>query len=87
MAAYVQIEIVTPSELFFQGEGESLVCTTTDGEEGFLKGHSWCCKLLGETGKVRIRTKDGELKTARIKGGYVDIKDKFIVFSDEAEWL
>ena len=86
MSATVELEIITPSELFYNGEIESLVCTTTDGEEGFLPGRLWCCKLLGDKGKARIREKDGVRKTLSIKGGYVEIRDKFVLFTEEASW-
>lgn len=86
MSATVELEIVTPSELFYDGEIESLVCTTTDGEEGFLPGRLWCCKVLGEKGKVRLREKDGSVRTAAIKGGYVEIRDKFVLFTEDASW-
>lgn len=87
MAARIQMEIITPSELFYSGEIESLVVKTTEGEEGFLAGHSWCIKLLPEDGKVRIIDSAGATRTALVKSGYVDIKDKFVVFSDEARWV
>lgn len=87
MAAHIQMEIITPSDLFYSGEIESLVVKTTEGEEGFLAGHSWCVKLLPEDGKVRIKDSAGATRIALVKNGYVDIKDKFVVFSDEASWV
>lgn len=85
--AGVQVEIITPSELFYKSVTESLTCTTTDGEEGFLPKHAWCCKLLSEKGRVRVKTPEGTYKTASIKGGYVEIRDNFVVFTQEAEWI
>lgn len=87
MSSCVQMEIITPSELFYEGEIVSLVCTTTNGEEGFLPGRLWCCKLLSDEGRVRVTEKDGTKRVARIRGGYVEIRDKFVIFSDEASWV
>lgn len=88
MSNQVLVEIFTPREMFFRGEVETLVVSTYDGEEGFMANHTWCCTLLAETGEVRIH-EPGEKKplVARVKGGYVDINEHFVVFVDEAEWI
>lgn len=83
----VMLEIITPRELFYAGEVEMLIVTTTDGEEGFMANHAWCVKLLAEKGRVKLRENRGdEMKIARIKGGHVDIKEHFVVYTDEAAW-
>ena len=84
----VLVEIITPKEMFYSGQAEMMIVSTINGQEGFMAGHTWCCKLLSDQGNVRVR-EDGQkdFKTARIKGGgYVDIKDHFVVYTDEAEW-
>lgn len=88
MSNQVLVEIFTPREMFFRGAVETLVVSTYDGEEGFMAKHTWCCTLLKETGKVKIHQQDRKSPlVAKVKGGYVDIKDHFVVFVDEAEWI
>lgn len=83
----VLLEVITPREMFYSGQVEMVVVPTTDGEEGFMVHHVWCVKLLTEKGRVKIReTGAKELKIIDIKGGHVDIKDRFVVYADEAEW-
>lgn len=84
----VLIEVITPERLLYSGQGEMLVVSTYKGEEGFMANHSRCCQLLAESGTVKIReTGQKEFKVAKIRGGYVDIKDDFVVYADWAEWI
>ena len=46
MANSVRLEVITPSKLFYRGEVELVIVTTLDGDEGFMAGHVWACKLL-----------------------------------------
>lgn len=86
MANSVTLEIITPSKLFYRGEVEMLIVKTVVGEEGFMAGHSWACKLL-TAGKLRFKEAGAkEFKVAAIAGGFVDVRDSFVVFTDAAEW-
>ena len=81
------LEIVTPENAFYSGEVESVIVKTTEGYEGFLSGHSWCCKLLAEDGEVKLRpVGDTENIEIRLAGGYIEVADKTIVYTDKAEW-
>lgn len=81
------IEVITPERLFYKGEVTMLSVPTLDGSEGFMLNHTWACKLLGE-GKMTIRDSETNMvKHAKISGGFVDIKDEFVVFTDYAEWI
>ena len=84
----VELEIITPREMFYRGQVEMLSVTTTEGQEGFMANHAWCIKLLKEEGKLKIREAGSNvLKEAWVKGGHVDIKEHFVVYVDEAEWV
>ena len=76
----VLLEVITPREMFYSGQVEMVVVPTTDGEEGFMAHHVWCVKLLAEKGRVKIR--ETGAKDLKI----IDIKDRFVVYTDEAEW-
>lgn len=86
MAKKFTLEIITPSKLFYRGEVEMVVVKTLLGEEGFMGGHSWALKLL-TAGKLRFKEADAkEFKSAAIAGGFIDVKDNVVVFTDAAEW-
>lgn len=81
------IEILTPEERFYSGRAEMLIVKTTTGQEGFMADHSWCCTLLAEDGFAKIREAgDSEFSIVDLKGGYIDVKDKIIVYADKAKW-
>ncbi len=63
-----------------------VICNTLTGEEGFMANHAWACKLLA-VGELWIQeTEGGEFKCAAISGGYIDVKDHILIYSDAAEW-
>jgi F-type H+-transporting ATPase subunit epsilon len=86
-----KLEIITPDSMFYSGDVDILMADTVGGEEGYMPRHVWCCKLLKENGKVKLREAGAPagpegLKTAVIKGGYVEIRDHFVVYTEGAEW-
>jgi len=86
MAKSFLLEIVTPEKLFYNGKAELLIARTLSGDEGFMAGHSWGCKLLG-TGELLFREAgSNDFRIAAISGGFIDIRDYILVFTDSAEW-
>lgn len=88
MSNTIKLEIITPSRLFYKGEVRLVIARTLEGDEGFMTGHSWACKLL-DVGELWIQEKDktqNEFKIAAIAGGYIDVKDSIIIYTDAAEW-
>ena len=88
MANSVKLEIITPSKVFYRGQVELVIVTTPEGEEGFMYGHSWACKLLA-IGSLWIQEKDAakdEFRAAAVAGGFIDVKDSIIIYTDAAEW-
>lgn len=87
MSKGFHIDIVTPENRFYTGEVESIMVKTSEGYEGFLAGHSWCCKLLADEGDIKLRpVGDTENIVIRLKGGYIEVADTTIVYTDKAEW-
>lgn len=82
----MQLEIITPSKLFYKGDVELVIARTLTGDEGFMAGHTWAVKLLdaGELWFQEAGAKD--FKIAALAGGYIDVKDNIIIFTDAAEW-
>ena len=88
MAKSVKLEVITPSKLFYRGDIELVIVRTLTGDEGFMAGHAWATKLL-DVGELWIQEKGktyDEFKIAAISGGFVDVKDSIIIYTDAAEW-
>ena len=88
MAKSVNVEIITPSKLFYMGEAELVVVKTLSGYEGFMAGHTWAVKLL-DIGELSIQEKGkslDEFKVAAIHGGFIDVQENIIIYTDAAEW-
>ena len=88
MANTVKLEIVTPEKHFYRGEVELVIARTLNGDEGFMAGHTWGCKLL-DIGELWIREPEAEANTyklAAVGGGFIDIKESLIIFADSIEW-
>ena len=84
----VKLEIITPSKLFYRGEVELVIVTTLTGDEGFMAGHCWGCKLL-DIGELWIQEKGAgknDWRVAAVAGGFIDIKDSIIIYTDAVEW-
>ena len=88
MANSVKLEIITPSKLFYRGYVELVITTTLEGDEGFMYGHSWACKLLdiGELWIQEAGAGKDEFRVAAIAGGFIDVKDSIIIYTDAVEW-
>ena len=86
MAKSVKLQVLTPSRMFYEGDIELVIARTLTGDEGFMAGHSWACKLLviGELWIQEAGVKD--FKYAAISGGFIDVKEDIIVYTDAAEW-
>ncbi len=84
----VRLEVITPSKLFYRGEVELVIVTTLDGDEGFMAGHVWACKLL-DVGELWIKEKGSgkdEWRIAAVAGGFIDVKDSIVIYTDAVEW-
>ena len=84
----VRLEVITPSKLFYRGEVDLVIVTTLDGDEGFMAGHVWACKLL-DVGELWIQEKGAgkdEWRVAAVAGGFIDVKDSIIIYTDAVEW-
>jgi len=86
MAKSVKLQVITPSKLFYEGDIELVIVKTLTGEEGFMADHAWACKLL-DVGMLWIREAGSkELKVAAVSGGFIDVMDDIVIYTDAAEW-
>ena len=86
MPKSILLEVITPSKLFYKGEVELVIARTTSGDEGYMADHTWAVKLLdaGELWLQEAGAKD--FKIAALAGGFIDVKDSIVIFTDAAEW-
>lgn len=65
------LQIATPDGVFFDGDAESLLVHTSEGDTEILAGHMDYVASLG-TGRARIRTQTGD-RLAAVSGGLVTV--------------
>lgn len=88
MANSIKLEVMTPSKVFYKSDIELVIATTLEGDEGFMANHSHATKLLdvGELWIQEAGAAPDDFKVAAIAGGYIDVRDSIIIFTDAAEW-
>jgi F-type H+-transporting ATPase subunit epsilon len=81
----LQIEIVTPYGMFYEGPTEMAVVTCKDGEIGILPGHSPLIAAL-VPGEIRLKI-DQTWRIAAATNGYAEIGPELtIIVVNAAEW-
>ncbi len=79
------LEIVTPERKFFEGDVETVIVKTPEGEMGILKDHEPAVVTI-DTGIIRILV-DGQWKEAAVTQGFMEVThQKTIALVDTAEW-
>ncbi|MFO8054036.1 MAG: ATP synthase F1 subunit epsilon [Bacteroidales bacterium] len=73
----MKIEILTPQQTLFEGEGERIQLPGADGLFEILKNHAPMVYVLKQ-GKVRIIDRQNQRQYIEIKGGVVDVKDNVV---------
>ena len=66
------LEIVTPDGLMYDGEAQSLLVHTTDGDIEILRGHTDLIAPV-EIGRARILDADGKARLASCAGGFLSV--------------
>lgn len=81
----LQVALVSPERILFEGEAEMVTCRTSDGEIAFLTGHAPFLGSLG-IGTVKIVRPDRSEERAAVHGGFVEVRNnRCTVLSDVAE--
>lgn len=81
----IHIEIVTPYELFYEGDVDQIILPATDGEIGILPGHVPIIVALNP-GEIRMKVQEKEIFLAASEG-YAEVEvDYAIVVVGSAEW-
>jgi F-type H+-transporting ATPase subunit epsilon len=77
----IQLTIITPDQMVFQGEVSQATFPGTDGSFQVLKNHAAIVSALAK-GNVSYTTKEGQ-KSHVIEGGVVEVNDNKIVLLAE----
>jgi F-type H+-transporting ATPase subunit epsilon len=68
----VNVAVVSPEEVLFEGEATQLITRTTDGEIAFLSDHAPFLGTLVEC-ETRVYLPDGSVRSFEIDGGFVEV--------------
>ncbi len=80
-----ELKIISPEELFFEGESNFLEFTSVEGDMGIYKNHIPLTTILAPC-VMNIHNGD-DVRKVEISGGFVEIlKEKITVLAESAEW-
>ncbi len=79
------VQIVTPYDMFFEGQVEMVVLTSKDGEIGIMPGHTPLIAAL-VPGEIRLRI-DQQWRVMSASNGYAEIGPELtMIVVNAAEW-
>ncbi len=73
MAARMNLRVVTPELVVFEGKASSLVAPAWDGWIGILPGHAPILTLLG-SGPLSFATESGSRRSFTVSGGVMKVE-------------
>ena len=81
----LQLRIITPDRLFYEGEAEMVEFNTTEGQIGVLPGHIPMTVIL-KPGILKIYEAEND-KEAALHAGFAEIlPDKITILAEIVEW-
>ena len=81
----IELRIITPERVFYEGVAEMVEFNTTEGEIGVYPGHIPLTVIV-KPGVLRIHEKDGE-RIAALHSGFAEIlPDKISILAEVIEW-
>lgn len=85
MADSFKLQVVTPDELFYEGEASLVELTTTEGRIGVYANHIPLTAIVAP-GALRIH-EAAEVKKAVLQTGFIEIlPDRITILVEGAEW-
>ncbi len=80
----LDVRVVSPEKIVFQGEAAALVVPAWDGKMGILPGHAPFLGLLG-AGEVSVESSDGGSRAFHVAGGVLKVeKNEVTVLTEYA---
>jgi F-type H+-transporting ATPase subunit epsilon len=68
----MNVAVVSPEEVLFDGEASQVITRTTEGDVAFLSNHAPFLGTLTE-GETRVYLLDGSIRHFQIAGGFVEV--------------
>lgn len=79
------LKIISPDEMFYEGESDFLEFASVEGKMGVYRNHIPLTTIL-DSCVMRIHKGD-EVKKVEVSGGFIEIlKEKITVLAESAEW-
>ena len=79
----MKLKIVTPNELFYEGEVEHVMAPGWDGYLGILQNHAPFITPISK-GQLTYREKGGKTSAVQIEGGFLEVlKNRVLVLTDK----
>jgi F-type H+-transporting ATPase subunit epsilon len=80
--ATLQVRVVSPAKVFFEGEAASVVAPAWDGKVGILPRHAPMIALLG-AGVLSIDLPGGGSREIYVAGGVLQVQDNQVTILSE----
>lgn len=81
----MKLKIVTPNELFFEGEVEHVMAPGYKGYLGILANHAPFVTPITK-GDLSYRDGAGKTTTVRVEGGFLEVlKNRVLVLTDKVQ--
>ena len=79
------LKIVTPNELFFEGQVEHVMAPGFKGYLGILRGHAPYVTPVTK-GDLNFREPGGKTTSLKVEGGFLEVfKDRVLVLTDKVQ--
>ncbi len=79
------LKIVTPNELFFEGEVEHVRAPGYEGYLGILQNHAPFVTPITQ-GDLTFRDSGGKTSTLKVEGGFLEVlKNRVLVLTDKVQ--
>ncbi len=79
----MKLKIVTPNELFYEGDVEHVMAPGFDGYMGVLENHAPFVTPISK-GDLAYRDKDGQTTTVKVEGGFLEVlNNRVLVLTDK----
>ena len=76
-SAGMNVAVVSPEEVLFEGDATQVITRTTDGDIAFLKDHAPFLGTLVE-GQTRVYLTDGTVREFQLAGGFVEVSNNTV---------
>jgi F-type H+-transporting ATPase subunit epsilon len=71
----LQVSVISPERVLFEGETDSVIAPAFDGEVGILTGHAAMMTVLGN-GELRLGTSSSH--RFHVEGGFLQVADNHV---------